>query len=289
LPQPLERGARIAEALLAIVFALRELRVEGALQIGRHGLPEDLLVGRHAVENDAAHAIRMTHEVLLRHARSVRHTDEIELRRTERLPQRFEIFDEVGGGVCARIAVFTHRVETALRLRTHAIEIDAGRVDLGAVVFALERMRATGAALVDEQRVPMLEQLRKCIGDAGECLRRSLSRPTREEHEEIRLGCFLIRAQQLHAQVEHAALRIVATLGHFERRAERLRGVLLIFGAAREAQRAQHHGVGIVLHDERRLLGTAMLERTRSERADHRQACDHAQDVAPAHRSLILQ
>ena len=100
------------------------------------------------------------------------------------------------------------------------VELFAG---VGFVVgmFARQRIGLAGAALVEQQDVVMLAQRRERAGDLRPCVDRRLSGTAGEEDDDVGIGGRGVAFDQREAQVDLAAVGVVAVFGHGERRAER--------------------------------------------------------------------
>ncbi len=72
--------------------------LHGLLQAGGKVHADHCFQGNDAIQQDAAHAVRMLPQHQLRHARAIGNTHEVDLRVTEGLAHEFHIFHAQAGG-----------------------------------------------------------------------------------------------------------------------------------------------------------------------------------------------
>ena len=185
----------------------------------------------------------MAPEIMLREARAVRAADEVDALGADRLAHLVEVAHGVLRRVVARVAV--DRREAGTEPLGEAL---GGRDFLGhalvaaAFVFALELVRAAGAALVHQDHVTLLQHAPESRGDRGIGLERGLAGAAGEEEHRIGLGP---RGRALHerdAERDLPAGRRVRVLRHLEVGAlglEHARLELLLEVAGLELERAE--------------------------------------------------
>ena len=225
----------------------------------------------------------MTAQVLLGDARAIGHADEVEARCAERLAQRFEILDRLGGGVEARIGMLADLLETGARRGSRALDVEVQCFLLLGHGLAVERVRFAGAALVEQQDMPALACRPERSGHLWPGVDRRLAGPAGKVDDEVVVGR-LRAADQGEAQVDLAAAGLGAVLRYLERCAVGFGGrcrVLAREFAGMELERTETEGFGIgrdPVAAARALLvcraGRALLQRGVAEHHDHEESDD---------------
>jgi hypothetical protein len=274
-----------------------ELRFQRIFQIFREFGAEHELVRGDAVEHEAAHAVRVAHQILLGHARAVGNADEVELRRAERLAHRLQVVRGDRRRVVARIGFSLHQRQAFARRPAHFVEVRARlrrRIARLVLVFALagQRVRTTGAALVQQQDVVMLAQRRERGRDPRPGLDRGLTGSAGQQHDKIRVGRFGVGLDQRNLQIDLAPLGGIRVLRHPERRAVRSRrcpGPLLVQFARLELQLTERElfRAGRYRLEQRPRRHRLFSARAQLAVSDVRKECERqndAEDIAFRHR-----
>ena len=189
----------------------------------------------------------MAHGVLLRHARAVGATDQVDLRRAQRLAHAVQVAHGVGGGVEAGIGL--QRGGAVARKGGRRSLAEVIRIAVGVAAFRVlagERIRLAGAALVDQHDVARLAHLAERPVDGRPDLHGRLARAAgKEEHGIVRRRPFVGRGQPGDVQRHLAAFGSGRILGHLVGRALRLD----VGGQVGRRQRAGREGELAVMAD----------------------------------------
>ena len=222
---------------MGVFLAALEIRIQRILEIAGELVAEDQLVRRHAVQHHGARALRIAACVLLGDTGAVRHADQIDFRCANRHAHRIQILDRIGGGVETQIGIAAEliaatRGETSDCLRT-VVGLFLGYRVLTAIVLAHQRMRAAGAALVEQDHAAFLERVRERARNLRIRIARRLSRTTGQH--EYRIGglvAFPRHPRQREPDLAACRMRIIFR--------NRKRGALRFhrFGAHLRCQRA---------------------------------------------------
>ncbi len=172
----------------------------------------------HAVEHNRASAVRVSPQVLERHARAVRDADEVDLLGTDRGPNRLEVEHRVAGGVEPRVGI--QAGEATLGEPTAGRRI-AERVLVGARfgLRAGELVRPPGAALVHQHHVALAQDVAEGSGRDRKGLERRLAGTTREHEHRVRPGTLRATGHERQRELDLAARRSRTVLRHREPRA----------------------------------------------------------------------
>ena len=213
----MQRGERVAEGLGAggLVGALAEDLLERGLEVDGVFAAQRQFGRHHAVQDDAAHRVRMLARIFLGHAGAVGAAVEVELRRTDRLAQRLDVAGRDGGGVLAGVGVQAGQaVARHLQLRFLAGRF-AGVQAFGHL--ARQAVGAAGAALVHEDDVALVAKPRKATSHRRVRLGGRLARATGEEDHRVGGGFGGARCHQGHLQADLAAVGLGRVFGHVQR------------------------------------------------------------------------
>ncbi len=142
---------------------------------------------RDAVEDDAAHAIRVAAQVFQRDTRAVRAAPQIDPVVAHRRAHGVEIGDPRLGRVLARIDAARGELARARGGAVHWIDVERGaKRILRRERCAVERRRPAGASRVDEDDVAILAHAGQLRGEGAE-VRCRLSGPAGEDEQRIGL------------------------------------------------------------------------------------------------------
>ena len=180
---------------------------------------------RHAVEDDAAHAVRMAAEEHGGGPGAVGAAPEVDGSVSEGNPHLLQVVHGDRRGVVRRARV--QRVETVLpvglrQLFGHAVEVPGPFFE----EVAGERVGFAGAALVHEHGVAVPEEVRRQTPEQRRQLRRCLPRPAGQVEHGIRLGVLFRRREHQDVQADLPSFGIGPVLQNLEDPAERAFGSL---------------------------------------------------------------
>ena len=156
----------------------------------------------------------MAQQIVLGHARAVGNADQIERRRAQGLTHGFQIARRHGGRVLARIGGFFHFAEAIAHMRAQCRWIETILVAIVLGRLAGQRMRAAGAALIEQQDVMMLAQRCQRGGHLRPGFDRRLSGSAGQIDDDVAVRGFGLALDQREFEIELAVFRLIPIFRH---------------------------------------------------------------------------
>ena len=249
-PQPCQQrvqagpGRAEARATAVIGVTARELRVDGGIEVACMLGAQDQRRRHDRIEHGRANAPGVATQVLERDARAVRHADEVDGLDAERRADRLEVRDIVARGVEARIGVaeFTETAPGQVARDRGVGHVERERRFVADRLRAVQPVRATRAALIDQDHVALPQDRVESRREHRERFELRLARDAGQEHHGVRRRRLRRTRHPRDGEFDASPVRVRAVLGHAQGCATRgERGGLPGCGerARRELQRAE--------------------------------------------------